>query len=514
MDYTFGIDLGTTNSTIAIFEGGAPESIGNENDSNMTPSIIYFSGDDDLNPLVGDDAKNSYLANPQNGVKSIKRHMGEKDFAYTSPGGKQWRPEELSSLILRKLAKTAEMRVGEGNVKDVVITVPAAYDSPKRDAVKAAGTMAGLNVLNIINEPTAAALAYGIKFEDENKTILVYDLGGGTFDTTILRVENKQFDVIGTLGDPNLGGDDFDIKLEELIIDKLKDLGHDNISQETINSKAFQANVEMTKRNLSNVETANRQFPIDEEGNTEKVSISREEFEDETRMLLKRSEDIVKKLLGEKKLSWSNIDDVVMVGGSSHMPMVKKMLKRVSGHEILSRLNPDTAVALGAAIDSTIKAQSDYTGVIPSGEGSILAGIKIKDVTSKNLGVIVQNDSGEMENSILIEHNTQIPASATRTYYTVEAHQTSLRVQVTEGNDSLLKNLHVIGEQTLPVPDYSEVVPVEITFSYDENQIVHIGVIDGKSRESLGTFEIKIEGSMSKDQIKTSTDFLSKLEVD
>ena len=518
----FGIDLGTTNSAIALYENDEAKILKNVEGYEITPSVVFFTGVDSNGndeSLVGEQAKNSAATAPENVVQFVKRFMGLHGDAYNfrSPSGKDYSPEAISALILRKVCQGAEQFEGEGNVKDVVITVPAYFDDARRVATKQAGTIAGLNVVRVINEPTAAAIAFGID-SSHNGKVLVYDLGGGTFDVTVMDINGGMFDVVATDGDHQLGGINFDQKIMAIIERKLSEQGCEIDDEDDALMADIREKAEKTKMQLTTIETARPVFTIN--GKTYRIEISREEFEIEAEPLMQRTEFLVNEVLSGENLSWSDIDHLLLVGGSTRMPMVKKLLETLSGKEVTYKVDPDTAVALGAAIfASTLNSNGDIDETQPTSlepYAGVTNMILVSDVTSQSLGVItVDNlDQNKKVNTIIIPHNTKIPAKRSEVVYTVCDNQTRVEISVTEGNDSDVEFVKVIGSSTLDIPPYPKNSPVEVIYAYDADQTIYIEVIDRVSNKSLGTFEIDRTSNLSEEDVNNASVLVSRTMVD
>lgn len=519
----FGIDLGTTNSAIALFKNEEAQVLKNLDGYEITPSVVFFTGTDangDDESLVGEQAKNSAATAPNNVVQFVKRFMGQHGNAYNfiAPSGKEYTPEMISALILKKVCQGAEQYVGSGNVKDVVITVPAYFDDARRVATKQAGKIAGLNVVRVINEPTAAAIAYGLD-KSQNGKVLVYDLGGGTFDVTIMEINGGDFDVIATGGDAQLGGVNFDQKIMSIIIRQLGEKGCVIDDEDDALMAELREKAEKTKIQLTTIETSRPVFTIN--GKTYRIEISRNDFEKESELLMQRTEFLLDEVLAAKSLSWSDIDELLVVGGSTRMPMVKKMLERLSGKEVTYKVDPDTAVCLGASIfASTLSAEGGKELETPSTTLAPYSGvanrIRVSDVTSQSLGVITLDgyDHSKKVNTVIIPHNTKIPAKRSEVVYTVCANQTKIEISVTEGNDTELEYVKVIGSSILDIPPYPENSPVEIIYAYDADQTIYIEVIDRVSNQSLGTFEIDRTSNLSEDAVLNAMDVVGKVFVD
>lgn len=521
----FGIDLGTTNSAIALFENDDARVLKNVEGFEITPSVVFFTGIDSSGndeSLVGEQAKNSAATAPNNVVQFIKRFMGQHGSAYNfiAPSGKEYTPEMISALILKKVCQGAEQFVGEGNVKNVVITVPAYFDDARRIATKQAGKIAGLNVVRVINEPTAAAIAFGLD-TSQNGKVLVYDLGGGTFDVTIMQINDGNFDVIATGGDSQLGGVNFDQKIMAIIIRRLSEQGCEIDDEDDALMADLREKAEKTKMQLTTIESARPVFTIN--GKTYKLEISRSDFEQEAEPLMQRTELLLNDVLDAKNLSWADIDQLLVVGGSTRMPMVKKLLERLSGKEVTYKVDPDTAVAIGAAIFASTLSVNDTVGSDSDGPStsiepyaSVTNRITVSDVTSQSLGVITLDsyDQDKKINTIIIPHNTKIPAKRSEVVYTVCDNQTRVEISVTEGNDSDVDYVKVIGSSLLDIPPYPKNSPVEVIYAYDADQTIYIEVIDKVTNKSLGTFEIDRTSNLSEDDVTNATAVIDNVLVD
>lgn len=519
----FGIDLGTTNSAIAVFENDEAHILKNIDGDEITPSVVFFTGVDGAGndeSLVGIQAKNSAATAPDNIVQFVKRLMGNQGGAYNfkAPSGKEYTPEMISALILRKVCKDAEQYVGDGAVKNVVITVPAYFDDARRIATKQAGKIAGLNVLRVINEPTAAAIAFGLDTNEKGK-VLVYDLGGGTFDVTVMDINGGNFDVIATGGDSQLGGINFDQKIIAIILRQLQEQGCEVNDEDDALMADIREKAEKTKLQLSNVETARPVFTIN--GSTYRIEITRAAFEKEAETLMQRTQLLLDDVLKEKNLGWSDINHLLVVGGSTRMPMVKKLLEQISGKEVTYKVDPDTAVAQGAAIfASTLSSEQETSpsgGEITAGDRSgVTANLVISDVTSQSLGVITvdADDHNRKVNTIIIPHNTKIPTKKSEVVYTLYDNQTEIKVEVTEGNDADVEYVRVIGSSVLSMPAYPKDSPVEIVYAYDPDQTIYIEVIDKVTNNSLGTFEIDRASNLSDEEVVNAMGIVKHATVD
>lgn len=461
MAKTIGIDLGTTNSVVAVMEGGKPTVIANAEGSRTTPSIVGFSKTGEK--LVGQLAKRQAILNPDKTIASIKRHMGE-DYK-VNIDGKDYTPQEISAMILRKLADDASAYLGE-KVTSAVITVPAYFNDAQRQATKDAGKIAGLDVLRIVNEPTAAALAYGLEKEKAEK-VLVFDLGGGTFDVSVLEIGDGVHEVLSTSGDTHLGGDDFDQKVMDWICEEFKkqegiDLKGDKQAMQRVKEAAEKAKCE-----LSSVMETNISLPfITADANGPKhldLSLTRAKFEDLSRDLLNRCKTPVENALKDAGISKSDINEVVLVGGSTRIPAVQQLVKEYTGKEPNQSVNPDEVVAVGAAVQAGVLA----------GE---VKDIVLLDVTPLTLGI--ETLGGVM--TPLVPRNTTIPVSKSQVFSTAENNQTAVDIHVLQGERPMAKDNKSLGMFRLDgIPPAMRGLPqIEVTFDIDANGIVNVSAKD------------------------------------
>ena len=461
MAKTIGIDLGTTNSVVAVMEGGKPTVIANSEGMRTTPSIVGFSKTGER--LVGQLAKRQAILNPDKTIASIKRHMGE-DYK-KNIDGKDYTPQEISAIILRKLADDASSYLGE-KVTSAVITVPAYFNDAQRQATKDAGKIAGLDVLRIVNEPTAAALAYGLEKEKSEK-VLVFDLGGGTFDVSILEIGDGVHEVLSTSGDTHLGGDDFDEKVMEWICSEFQkaegiDLRKDKQAMQRIKEAAEKAKCE-----LSSVFETNINLPfITADANGPKhldMQLTRAKFEDLCHDLLERCKKPVEQAINDAHISKSDINEVVLVGGSSRIPSVQQLVKSYTGKEPNQSVNPDEVVAVGAAIQAGVLA----------GE---VKDIVLLDVTPLTLGI--ETLGGVM--TALVPRNTTIPVSKSQVFSTAENNQTAVDIQVLQGERPMAKDNKSLGMFRLEgiAPAMRGIPQIEVTFDIDANGIVNVSAKD------------------------------------
>lgn len=486
MSKVIGIDLGTTNSVVAVMEGGEPTVITNQEGSRLTPSVVGFAKNGER--LVGQLAKRQAVSNPDRTISSIKRHMGEGSYRVTIDD-KKYSPEEISAMILQKLKADAEAYLGE-KVSQAVITVPAYFNDSQRQATKDAGKIAGLEVLRIVNEPTAASLAYGIDKTDDH-TIMVYDLGGGTFDVSILDVGDGVFEVKATNGDTHLGGDDFDKKIMDWMVEEFKkaegiDLSTDRMAMQRLREAAEKAKIE-----LSGVMSTNINLPFITAGADGPkhldMDLTRAKFEAMTADLVERTMGPVRQAMSDAGLSKSDISKVILVGGSSRIPAVQAAIKDFMGKDPYKGVNPDECVAVGAAIQA---------GVLSGEEGT--GNVLLLDVTPLSLGI---ETLGGVFTKI-IDRNTTIPTSKKQVFSTAADNQPSVDIHVLQGEREMAADNKTLGRFELSgIPAAPRGVPkIEVSFDIDANGIVNVSAKDlGTGKEQKIT--ITSSGTLDKDEV-------------
>ncbi|MEO9329710.1 molecular chaperone DnaK [Gordonia aurantiaca] len=487
MSRAVGIDLGTTNSVVAVLEGGEPTVIANAEGSRTTPSVVAFARNGEV--LVGQPAKNQAVTNVDRTIRSVKRHMGDNNWR-VEIDDKKYTPQEISARTLMKLKRDAEAYLGE-DVTDAVITVPAYFNDAQRQATKEAGQIAGLNVLRIVNEPTAAALAYGLDKGEKEQTILVFDLGGGTFDVSLLEIGDGVVEVRATSGDNHLGGDDWDQRIVDWLVEKFKqshgiDLTKDKMAMQRLREAAEKAKIELSASQSTSINLPYITVDADKNPLFLDEQLTRAEFQKITSDLLDRTRAPFQAVIKDAGISVNDIDHVVLVGGSTRMPAVTDLVKELTGGKDPNKgVNPDEVVAVGAALQA---------GVLRGEVKDVL----LLDVTPLSLGI--ETKGGVFHK--LIERNTTIPTKRSEVYTTAEDNQPSVQIQVYQGEREIAAHNKLLGSFELGgiAPAPQGVPQIEVTFDIDANGIVHVTAKDkGTGKEN--SIRIQDGSGLSKEEI-------------
>lgn len=500
-----GIDLGTTNSAVAyVDKNGNPQIISNTEGERVTPSVLLF---EDKNPIVGSVAKSDSVSDPFNTVQFVKRQMGNSSFTFIREDGESFTAEELSAIIIKKLKNSAEEFLGK-EVRKAVVTVPAYFDDSQRKATMDAANIAGLEVLKIINEPTAAALAYGLLEDVKEEKIAVYDLGGGTFDLVIMDIKGDNIQILATNGDRNLGGFDFDNVIIEYVVEKFQedygiDLYEDDYAIQELREKAEDAKKILSNRNKANINLMSQ-------GQRARIELTIDKFNEMIEPLIDRTGILMDMTIEDAGLTWADIDKTILVGGSTRVRMVHDKVLEVTGKAPSLELDPDEIVAMGAAIQAELL----------KGEGSskdqVIGGVKIVDVNAHGLGVASLNDEKELVNSIILPKNTPIPAEAERTFFTSVENQNRLDLTITEGDDYDLDFVKIIGESSIALPqcERPKGSGLRIILSYDLDGLINLKIEDVVTGMLVDEVEVQRDSNLTEAEIREKADKLEDLEIE
>lgn len=500
-----GIDLGTTFSAIAVVnKHGKAEIIANREGERITPSVVLF---DNETPLVGSMAKRSAVASPDNVVQFVKRQMGNPSWKFPTESGQVFSAEDISAIIIKRLKEDAELILGEA-IDDAVITVPAYFDDAQRKATQDAGRIAGFNVLRIINEPTAAALAYGIDKTEQKQTILVFDLGGGTFDVTIMRLGEGGIDVVATGGNRNLGGFDWDNAIMNFLNEQFKQQGGSDLFDNPTLQQDLRDKAEIAKKTLSSRDKTS--VFLSAGGKTVSITITLAEFEQITESLLKKTASIMEFVLEDGGLQWTEIDKILLVGGSTRMKAVPALIEKVTGKKPSMEVNPDEVVAMGAALQGILLQIKEGKADLVERESFPL--VEINDVCSHSMGVVSHDEMGLPHNSIVLNKNTAYGTKVSDVFATLSDRQTALDVQVTEGEDTDIRHVKIVGGAEVSIPPYPKGAPVEIFFEWNLDGMLNVTVFDRTSNRQLKEIKIKREG-LNERQVEEKKKQMSRITV-
>ena len=511
-EIVIGIDLGTTFSAMAYINAhGKPEIISNREGERTTPSVVYF--EEDGTPVIGQAARNQAIVEPSRTVRFIKREMGNPSYR-ANIDGHDWLPEYLSALILKKLKTDAEAQLGVA-VNRAVISVPAYFKDAQREATRQAAQMAGLEVLRIVNEPTAAALAYGRDKIEGNQTILVYDFGGGTFDATIMRIEGNRFTILGTDGNARLGGKDIDQRLVDHLAEEFQrahsiDLRAERFTHQDLWDRAEQAKKDLSFREHVAITVSRGEKAL-------RVDIDRDLFGKMIEDLIAETQACVEELLAATGQNWNSIDVVLLAGGSSRMPAVRAMIERISGKDSARDLNPDECVALGAAIQSSVLLD-EGTPASPAGAGEESRDLVVQDVASHSLGVRAQSsDRRSYVNSIIIPRFTPIPCEQRRPFATSTDNQALVDIEVLQGeaSDPTSPEIDLIGKLALTdlPPHKAGQLRIDVVLRYTADGVIEVEATESISGRRVREVIMKKAGSLSKELVKAGEQEISKILV-
>ncbi len=511
-----GIDLGTTYSVVAaVGPSGTPQVLRNREGDYLTPSVVFFDGE---TPVVGAAAVAAGVIDPQDCVELVKRHIGDAGWRCVTAQGTSYAAEEISAMLLRRLVGDAGQQLGKP-CSEVGVTVPAYFDDARRRATADAGIIAGLDVLQIVNEPTAAALAYGFGEAGGGSrlpvTLLVYDWGGGTFDVTVVRIAGNDYTVLATAGDRNLGGFDVDNALMRYVDASVLEQGGPSSLDSDVTELTLRERCEAAKRTLSDVPEATVVIDAD---TRYRVSITRPAFAELVSPLLRRTEEIVAEVLSDARLGQGELSAALLVGGSTRMPMVSRMLRRVAGAPVRGDVHPDHAVALGAAV------LAHHAGTARHGPAAIDSAqprrlesarpLSVHDVTAHSLGLVARcAATGAETNSILIGRNTPLPAQGRQRFSTLAENQREILVVVTQGEDADPNYVTVVGSARIDVPPSTDSVEVEVVIGYDEQGLIGVRVANAGNGAALGEFSIDRQANIDAAELRRMRQSLQTLNV-
>ena len=498
-----GIDLGTTFSAAAYVDAnGVAKIIENRDGERTTPSVVMFEGD---GVCVGEQAKINSIVDPYNVCQFVKRQMGNTSYKFETDNGEQYTAEDISAIILRRIKEDCEEALGQ-RIDQAVITVPAYFNDAQRKATQDAGKIAGLEVKAVINEPTAAAIAFCHQEMNSKQKVMVFDLGGGTFDVTVMEFkDNKNIDIVATCGHKNLGGFDFDNAIINYVTDYFEeetgiDLYDDDVAMQDLREKA-----EVLKKALSRREKA--QLSIASAGKVLKIEITKAEFERMIEKNLKDAQTIMEIAMDDANLQWKDLDKILLVGGSTRVPAVQNMIESVTGIKPSHEINPDEAVALGAAYFASTIGGDEINEVCDS--------YHISDVNSHSLGILAfdENHDGQYVNNIIIDRNSKLPVENYQEFCTMNDNQTEIILKVVEGEDLEPEYCTIVGETILKMKPHPAGAPIRIVMQYDTDGVIHVRVIDLVDNEDLGEMEIKREANLTEESIRSKESRMLKLNI-
>lgn len=496
-----GIDLGTTFSAAAyVDEDGKAKIIENRDGARTTPSVVMF---EDNGICVGEQAKINSVVDPYNVCQFVKRQMGNPAYKFETDNGEEYSAEDISAIILKRIKEDCEEVLGQ-SITQAVITVPAYFSDAQRKATQDAGKIAGLDVKAVINEPTAAAIAFGYQQTETSRRVMVFDLGGGTFDVTVMEFNGKNIEIIATCGHKNLGGFDFDNAIIDYVAKKFEEETGEDLYDDDVAMQELREKAESVKKSLSRREKA--YLTISSNGENRKIEITKAQFESMIEHNLKDAQGIMEIAMDDAGLQWHELDKILLVGGSTRVPAVQSMIERVTGIQPSHEVNPDEAVALGAAYYAmSISEESD-------GEEKAER-YHVMDVNSHSLGILALDDEGNMTNNIIIKRNTKLPAEKSCFFNTSKDLQTEIDLQVVEGEDYDPEYCTIIGETTLKLNPHPINSPIEIIMKYDADGVIHVSVMDIMDLVDLGEMKIKRTANLTENTIHDKEDRMSNLNI-